>query len=56
MPVLLGSKVGVEALSDFLIKSRAFSRTGRVLTAPSPPLLENEPDPNPEEFAHDDGG
>ena len=47
MPVLLGSKVGIEALSDFLIKSRAFSRTGRVLTAPSPPLLENEPDPNP---------
>ena len=54
MSVLLGSKVGIEALSGFLIKSGAFSRTGTVLTAPFLPLLENEPDPNLEEFAHDD--
>ena len=55
LPVLLGSKAGIAALSEFLVKSGAFSRTGTILNVPSPPLIENEPEPNLEELADIDG-
>ena len=56
-PILLGTKEGITALSEFIIKSGAFSRTGNTPTNPSPPTLENQPIPNmDQEFVEDDGG
>jgi hypothetical protein len=57
LSVLLGTKDGIEALAEFLIKSGAFSRTGTPPTNYTPPLLENEPEPNmDQELTQDDGG
>ena len=57
LSVLLGTKDGIEALSEFLIKSGAFSRTGTPHTNPTAPLIENEPEPNMEqELEEDEGG
>ena len=57
LPTLLGTKVGITALSEFLLKSGAFSRTGNTLANPPPPLLDNEPVPNmDQDFVEDDGG
>ena len=57
LSVLLGTKEGIEALSEFLIKSGAFSRTGTPHTNPTAPLIENEPEPNMEqELEEDEGG
>jgi hypothetical protein len=57
MPTLLGTKDGIAALSSFLTKSGAFSRTGTTPTKPTQPLLANEPEPDRDEvLVYDDGG
>lgn len=55
---LLGTNEGIDALSEFLTKSGAFSRTGSILPVPTPPDFNDEPDPDMDEprFVHDDGG
>ena len=57
MPTLLGTKNGIAALSDFLLKSGAFSRTGTTPADPAPPMLANEPEPDIDQvLVYDDGG
>ena len=53
---LLGTKLGIAALSEFLIKSGAFSRTGTPVASPTIPLFESEPEPDMDQiFPQDDG-
>jgi ribonuclease HI len=57
LPTLLGSKEGISALAEFIIKSGAFSRTGKTYTISNPPCFDNEPIPNmAQDFPDDDGG
>ena len=59
LPELLGTKEGIEALSEFLKKSPAFTRTGSIPTKPPPPTFESEPEQPADEahiFEQNDGG
>ena len=59
LPEILGSKEGIAALSEFLKKSSAFTRTGSIPTKVPQPTFENEPEqPINEEprFEFNDGG
>jgi len=59
LPVILGTKEGVDALSDFLKKSAAFTRSGTIPTKPPPPTFENEPEQENDDeprFEDNDGG
>ena len=61
LPVILGTKKGISALSEFILKSGAFSRTGNLPNKPKPPSLIDEPIPilNPAvdpTLVFDDGG
>jgi hypothetical protein len=49
---LLGTPEGIEALAEFLAKSSAFTRTGGPTPEATPPLFENEPDPDLEDYLH----
>jgi hypothetical protein len=44
LPEILGTKEGISALSDFLKKSTAFTRTGSIPTKTLPPTFDNEPE------------
>ena len=59
LPELLGTKEGIEALSEFLKMSPAFTRAGSIPTKPPPLTFENEPEQPADEahnFEHNDGG
>ena len=57
LPILLGSKEGISALAEFIVKSGAFSRTGRTSTPHSPPCFDNEPIPvTDQDLPEDEGG
>jgi ribonuclease HI len=61
LPVILGSKKGIEALALFIRESGAFTRTGTPTTEALSPKFVNEPYPNEAHefdpgFAQDDGG
>ena len=63
LPEILGTKKGIAALSEFLIASGAFTRTGTTPTPAKAPNFEDEPEPPPEQlneggpgFEQNDGG
>ena len=60
LPEILGTKPGIQALSEFIKKTGAFTRTGTPIARPNPPTIENEPDPRPNNpyppDDNDDGG
>ena len=61
LPEILGTPNGIKALTEFIQKSGAFSRTGTPPTDPTPPTLENEPIPDLNQelnpvMIEDDGG
>ena len=47
--VILGTKKGIIALTTFLKKSGAFTRTGTTKTPPKPPEFRNEPEAEEED-------
>ena len=59
LPEILGTKEGITALSEFIRKSGAFTRSGQPPTPPQTPNFENEPEAPAEEeprLTHNDGG
>ena len=44
LPEILGTKEGISALSNFLKKTTAFTRTGSIPTKATPPTFDNEPE------------
>ena len=44
LPEILGTKEGISALSNFLKKTSAFTRTGSIPTKATPPTFDNEPE------------
>ena len=49
LPEILGTKEGISALSEFLKRTPAFTRTGSIPSAAPPLTFENEPIQPPEE-------
>ena len=61
LPEILGTPKGIKALTEFLQKSGAFTRTGTPPTEPLPPTINNEPIPDLNQeinpiMIEDDGG
>jgi ribonuclease HI len=61
LPEILGTKKGIAALSEFVLKSGAFTRSGRTPLAPTPPSFSDEPIPTLNPYVEypavcDDGG
>lgn len=54
LPEILGTKRGIDALSYFLTKHAAFTRTGKTRVAQDLPIFENEPEVNPDSDGKDD--
>lgn len=48
LPTILGTKEGIQALTEFLKKSGAFTQTGDPKQPPKPPQFEDEPEPDNE--------
>jgi ribonuclease HI len=46
LPTILGTKKGIQALTTFLKKSGAFTRSGDPKAPPQTPIFENEPEPD----------
>ncbi|KAL1713735.1 hypothetical protein EV715DRAFT_159860, partial [Schizophyllum commune] len=55
LPVLLGTKKGIEALTEFVAKTGAFTRSGAPRAPPSLPTWEQEPDVQEDDEDGEDG-